>query len=109
MLQSVKRTLVQEVEKLRSTSKELEVAREEKEGLRQQLSELSTELKLFKDHVQSLEKEKSTLGGQLSELREKGARSEFTFLFFCCTGLPLDGFDQHCQATVHFPVTSAID
>ena len=82
MLQSEKRTLGQEVEKLRLTTKELEVVREEKEGLRQQLSELSTELKLVKEHVQSLEKEKSTLGGQLSELREKGSRSEFSFLSF---------------------------
>ena len=81
MLQSEKRNLGQEVEKLRLTTKELEVVREEKEGLRQQLSELSTELKLVKEHVQSLEKEKSTLGGQLSELREKGSRSEFSFHF----------------------------
>ena len=32
--------------------------------------------------------------------------------FFCRTGLPqpeLDGFDQHFQATVHIPLTSAVD
>ena len=28
---------------------------------------------------------------------------------FCSTGLPLDGFDQHFQASVHFPLTTAFD
>ena len=29
--------------------------------------------------------------------------------FVCSTSLPLDGFNQHFQATVHFPLSSAVD
>jgi predicted nuclease with TOPRIM domain len=38
------------------------------------LSELSSELALVKENVKSLEKDKSGLEAQLSEMREKGSR-----------------------------------
>ena len=34
-----------------------------------------------------------------------GAYEVSSSSLFCCTGLPLNGSDQHFQATVHFPLT----
>ena len=74
LLQSESRTLGHEVEKLRVASKDLERVREEKESISRQFSDLSAEMKIFKEIVVGLEKEKSDLEFQLSEMREKGSR-----------------------------------
>ncbi len=74
LLQSESRTLGHEVEKLRVASKDLERIKEEKESISRQLSDLSAEMKILKENVVGLEKEKSNLEFQLSEMREKGSR-----------------------------------
>ena len=74
LLQSESRTLGHEVEKLRVASKDLERVREEKESISRQFSDLSAEMKILKENVVGLEKEKSDLEFQLSEMREKGSR-----------------------------------
>ena len=78
LLQSESRSLGHEVEKLRSTTKELELLKEEKETLWRQFSDLSSEMTIEKENVQSLEKDKSSLESKLKDLAEKGTR----YLFF---------------------------
>ena len=80
LLQSESRSLGHEVEKLRSTTKELELLKEEKETLWRQFSDLSSEMTIEKENVQSLEKDKSSLESKLKDLAEKGTRYLFVHI-----------------------------
>ena len=64
----------QELDKLRSLAKELDSVKDDKTNLSRQLNEMTSEIELAKENVASLEKEKSSLESQLSDMREKGSR-----------------------------------
>ena len=64
----------QELDKLRSLAKELDSVKDDKTNLSRQLNEMTSEIQLTKENVASLEKEKSSLESQLSDMREKGSR-----------------------------------
>ena len=64
----------QELDKLRSLAKELDSVKDDKTNLSRQLYEMTSEIELTKENVASLEKEKSSLESQLSDMREKGSR-----------------------------------
>ena len=64
----------QELDKLRSLAKELDSVKDDKTNLSRQLYEMTSEIELTKENVASLEKEKSSLESQLSDMRDKGSR-----------------------------------
>ena len=64
----------QELDKLRSLAKELDSVKDDKTNLSRQLNEMTSEIELTKENVASLEKEKSSLESQLSDMRDKGSR-----------------------------------